>query len=576
MKKMKSRYIFSIVLISLMFGCSEDFMELTNPSALTPEGYYTQESHANNAVVAAYASITKPGLWFRELVHWPQQLSDEFFATGFAAGAGLWGPITSHDVISGGGELNNLWTRLYEGINAANVAIQKIPEIKESDKTFTEDKEQFYLGQAHFLRAFYYFELTNYFGDQIPMITKFAESQEDFYQPAAADGEVLSLMVSDLQTAQQYLPKVDEYRGTDNLGRASKGAATALLGKLYLYRKDWAKAEAEFDKLINQQNTYGTYELDPNYRSLHNDENANGIESIWELQFADLGGANWGAGGDNPSQNEVQYFTTSIAHNRKTDTKHWWNFSIRQDRALGGRTNPGEEGGTRDPKWIFENDGDGNFLDNRAYATFWGVKDGATYTSINHADLVSHEGVEIDISEKDDLAWNEQSWSPHPVEGYCFGLRKYEEDAGYDWNYRKTNYTVIRYADVLLMYAEANLMQGDEGTAKQYIQMVRDRANMAMDDQDGMPNTTPGSLPSVDDLMAANGWDVMDALQHERYVELFAEGVRWFDIQRWGITDDVVGYKQKYSTMKGNNFLLPVPDTEVNNNPNYEGNIANQ
>ncbi len=572
---MKAKYIITLALASLMvFGCSEDFMEKDDPANVTVDSYYTKEAHADAAVTAIYATLNKQGMFFREMVHWPDQLSDEFFATGFAAGAGLWGSITQHDVTAGGGELGNLWGRLYEGIYAANVAIARIPGIRDTDVSFTEADEKFYMGQAHFLRAYYYFILTNYFGDIIPMNTEIVQSQADFYNAPAAEGEILQLMIDDLQKAQMYLPKVDAYRGTMNMGRATKGAATALLGKLYLYRKDWANASTELAKLINDQATYGTYDL-VDYRSLHSGNNENNNESIWEIQFADLGGGDWAAGGDNPTQNEVQYFTTSRSHNRKTDGKHWWNFAIRQDRAYGGRTNATEETGVRSDLWAFENDGT-NFIDNRAYATFWGIENGATYTSQQHDAIVLHEGTELNVAGKKELAWFEQSFNPHPVEGYCLGLRKCEVDVGYGFNRRWTNYVDIRYADVLLMYAEARLMQGDEAAAKQYIQMVRDRANEAMNDQPGLPSSSAGTLPNVDQLMADKGWTLTQVLQHERYVELFGEGSRWFDVQRWGITDQVLGYKPGYATMKANDFLLPVPQSEVDNNPNFDGNKANR
>ena len=567
MIKMKNRIIYILtILIVFSWGCGEDFFELTDPGNYTVDSYYQVEDHADKAVTACYSTLNKQGVYFRELVHWPDQLSDEFFATGFAAGAGNWGGITNHDVVAGGGELNDLWRRLYEGVYACNVAIQRIPQIKERNIEFTQEKEDFYIGQAYFLRAFYYHLLTSYFGENIPMITKIAESSEDFYPSGAEEGAIFSLMVDDLNEAQSRLPKVDDFRGTSKLGRATKGAAIALLGKIYLYKKDWPKASAKFEKLINQQDQYGTYEL-VDYRSMFTDQNANSNESIWEIQFANLGGGVWAAGGDNPNQDERQAYTISRSHNRYTNNQYWWNFAIRQDRVEGGRSKPEEESGTRDELWTFEKDGEGNYIDNRVYATFWGVRNGATYNSKHNNAKLGHN----------DLKWNEQNFSPHPVEGYCYGLRKCDVDEFIEKSdkYKDINYIVIRYADVLLMYAEAQLMQGNENIAKEYIQMIRDRANEPMSDQEGLPNTIPGNLPSVDELMAQKGWTLKEVLQHERYVELFGEGVRWFDIQRWEIGDQVLSYKQKWDVIKSNNYLLPVPQSEIDNNPNYSGNIAN-
>lgn len=546
-----------IIILLLLAGCSDDFFDLQDPSHFNIETYYQNEGHADKAVTACYANMQKQGFYFNWGAHWADQMSDEFFATGFAAGYQQWGSITSLDISADGAILSKLWEAAYEGVYSCNVAIEKIPGIKEFDVTFTQEKEDFYMGQAHFMRAWYYVQLYNFFGAEIPLNNKIAEGTDDYYPSVGEPDAIKNLIISDLKAAQNELPNVDEYRGTSNLGRASKGSATALLGKFYLFEKEWKNASDELAKVVNNQ--VGTYSL-VDYHSMFNDENPNSNESIWELQFAELGGNLHGPNSDDPNQNEVQLYTISRSHNRYTNPNYWWNFSIRQDRAEGGRTNANEESGERKELWTFEKDADGKFIDNRVYATFWGVKNGAAYTCLGTV-----------------KTWNQQTWSPNPVEGYCYGARKYDRDT-YGSNSEKQkdiNIMFIRLSDVYLMYAEAKLMQGDESTAKAYIQKVRDRANLPMIDQAGMPNTFAGNLPSVDELMSQKGWSILEVLQHERYVELFSEGKRWWDIKRWDIGDETVGYKPGWPIVKTRNYLLPAPQGEIDNNPNYSGNGAN-
>src|SRR5690606_30053871 len=172
--------------------------------------------------------------------------------------------------------IDNVWQTCYGGIFRANIALQKLPamEIDEADKTRM-------LGEAYFLRALYYWHLTALFGE-VPMSTE--ADPTDAYKsvvPKSTVDELYALMVSDLEQAYNRLPTQSEYSAA-NIGRASKGASEALLGKVYLYAKNYPMAEKHLENVILS----GEYQLVSDFADLLVEDNNS--ESIFEVQFADL------------------------------------------------------------------------------------------------------------------------------------------------------------------------------------------------------------------------------------------------------------------------------------------------
>jgi hypothetical protein len=210
--------------------------------------------------------------------------------------------------------------------------------------------------------------------------------------------------------------------------------------------------------------------------------------------------------------------------------------------------------------------------DYRVYETFWGVPNGANFT----------DGTTV-------KNWIQQGWANEKIisaETGVFGLRKYSYDAtnqipaGTNQGHTDVNLRLIRLSDVMLMYAEcmaklnpSNANAGDVNSAIYWVDKVRTRANIVMSDQSHLYSARsgmPGQLPTATALMASRGWTLDQLIRHERYVELYAEGHRFFDLKRWKAGPDAVLYKsgwQGYQTL-----TLPVPQTEVDNNPLNRGN----
>jgi hypothetical protein len=354
------------------------------------------------------------------------------------------------------------------------------------------------LGEAHYLRALMYFELVRMFGD-VPLIEHEAKSVADAQIPRSPAATVYALIVKDLQTAMTDLPP--SYSGSD-LGRATSGAATSLLAKAYLSQKDYNNAA----KFAGQVMSSGRYSL--NSRWLDNFAIAHEFtspESIFEI--------NYGA----PEQ------TAGVAG------------SVQTLFTLPSGFPGGDAYGLTlvNPQLVAlyaSNDKRGNgatymtspYTDASGRTATWGVPNGAAF----------HKWLD-ETNSKDMTA---RSWQQQP-----------------------NNWIIQRYADVLLIYAEAVNSGGTptNGTAESALNQVRTRAG----------------IPAVVALTPAA---LTDTIRVERRREFAFEGQRWFDLSRWGILDATIKAKttQMQTLQPGEtqvhgvpSNLFPIPTGQINSNP---------
>jgi tetratricopeptide (TPR) repeat protein len=183
------------------------------------------------------------------------------------------------------------WTAYYQGILRANEVIAYVPNI-----TMDADLKNRMLGQAYFLRALYYFHLTDFYKN-IPMPLTPPASTTDYLQKQVAQADVWQQVISDFKQAATLLPtSYATLTSVDNqVGRATKGAALAYLGKTYLFTKDYTNAAAQFKAVMD----LGIYSLMPNYYDNFFLNAENNAESIFEVQFSrDAGGTDLGWGGE--------------------------------------------------------------------------------------------------------------------------------------------------------------------------------------------------------------------------------------------------------------------------------------
>ncbi len=381
--------------------------------------------------------------------------------------------IDQFNINSVNGNLASIWSLLYDGITRCNIVLSKVPSIQ-MDKTL----QARILGEAKFLRSYYYFELINIFGDVPIILTPLLPDQLQIPQsPVQVIFE--TVIEPDLTDAATNLPV--SYSGAD-VGRVTSGAATALLAKTYLFESKWDKAATTAAKIVNSS----MYNLMPLYTQNFNQKFKNNKESVFEVQHL--------TGQDPKLGNELnQFFAPQI------DNGYYFNAPTQ------------------------------NFVD-EFEKTGTGVVDPRLDYTVG----------------RDSMPWFnnrtfDKAWSPST--GYL--TRKHQQPLSEVKNKSdgNLNYAAIRFADILLWYAEALNESGHSDEALIPLNRVRKRARESYlydSLQVGYPNIPGGLLP---DVTSPNQFDVRKAIQHERRVELGFEFHRYFDLIRWGKDYATLFYK---------------------------------
>lgn len=408
-----------VALALLALGCDDNFLTRTPPSSLSTETFYQTEEDAVSAINAAYATMQKNPLYGRNYDKVTIVPSDDARIHNTVGEV-----FENHTFNPSASQIMDVFSGLYEGVFRANLVLQKVPDID-----MPEEKKNRILGEARFLRAFYYWHLGANFGN-VPLIEQaYPNNPEKAQQPKVEVGQIYDFAISDLEQAVDALPA--SY-GSSNIGRATSGAARALLGKVHLYDENYEAAATAFEAVIES----GEYGLMSNHRQMFMTDNNK--EYIFEIQYKDTGGSVWGSQ-DGPNLNEGH---------------------------LRARLNLPEGGGgfgnippTQDIVDAFEEG------DPRLDYAIW--KDGDPYGEpgqFNESGTYNPE------------------WSPTG-----FSLRKglvplqpFDADIS-------TNYPLIRLADVYLMYAEAANEIGNQDAAVDAINEVRDRSDMPLLPTDEYP-----------------------------------------------------------------------------------------
>ncbi len=516
-----SLFISGIILF-FVYACEEDFLEKSNPNKITSGSFYTNKTEAIQAINAAYSALQRQGGYNRMGIHAYTVRADEGEFTSFQVGAPALTGLDDYTVTSATECVQAIWQDLYKGVYMCNTALEKI-ELIDLD----QELKNRLLGEAHFLRGLYHFQLMLYFGEEIPIIEHAPKSIDDLYPPSAEKGVGYESIIKDFSAAKELLPTVEKFRGTDDLGRATKGSAGGYLGKVFLFQKKYADAAREFKDIIDQK--LGKYSLMPSFRDNHSDYNENNEESLFEIQYLLYFGNNF-EGIDTDIGGESSLIEGECTMVRGVGMSNW---------------------NAKPTQKIVDEFEDG---DPRFYQTFW-TKGGDKFTDL------------------DGISKTYEEYVPDIYNGLSFWRKWCRDWSNRDHHFDDPdNVRIMRYADILLMYAECLIEDpsiGDDWAL--YINMVRDRAR-ADTTTDFYPDG--GFIPAVEELIAAapviNGITINNpraALRHERWVELAFEFKRWDDIVRWDIGDEVLptGYK----------YLLPIYQGDLDSNPNLKPNAAN-
>lgn len=345
------------------------------------------------------------------------------------------------------------------------------------------------IGECKLLRAYSYLLLVQWFGD-LPLITKTLQNDEYYAQTRNPRAEVYAQIEADLKEAINALPERDGYAPADK-GRASKGAARGLLAKLYMVKKDWVNAETQCMDIINSNK----YSLLAKYGDNFLPIGENGAESVFEFQSVALPTQQAAGPGSSP-YNMVQ--------------------GVRGIPNLG---------------WGFNRPSDALIA---AYETANDPRRQATIL-YELETLPDGSGQIQKNSEIINARFNQKAWVPaHP------GL----QDNG------PGNIRILRYADVLLLAAEAKTELNKTAEALPLLNQVRQRARA-------------GNPFILKDITVTDQSQLRELIYHERRVELAMEQQRWFDLLRWGRVAQAMEAAGKTNFVPGKHELLPIPQTEV-------------
>ena len=459
--------ISTLLMLLLLAGCKKEFLEKSPPDALTEVGFYNSAERAQLGVNAIYVSLQSA--WSINLYRIYDVPSGEVLLSNTVPLE--YNNFTYFPALN---QIHDTWRGLYEGVYRSNLAIANIPGINMAEALKSQ-----YLGEAKFLRALFYFDLVNIFG-AVPLVTQPLPNTDASLIARTPVADVYKVIIADLLAAEAGLPV--SHSGA-NLGRVTKGAAQALLGKVYLYNKDYANAEKYFLLVINS----GKYGLMDNFQEVWHRSFENNKESIFEVQFADIGGS--GSNGRNGSYLPAVNGATGsgLATKRAFDA-----FDPTDPRRAMSIFRPGD-----------------SFAPNVSTAL-------ATFSAV---------------------------WS---ATGYA--VKKGMWPIMYV-NSNGINYPIIRYADVLLMYAEAANELNKLTEARAAVNQVRARPSV--------------NMPALTAVNTGSKADMFNAINKERQVELMFEFIRFNDLRRWGLALQElgpIGYQAKHA-------LFPIPQLELDINP---------
>lgn len=499
----------SLALVTTSCVDNEDLTQL-DPNNDSVDNFWKTDEDALQGVNAAYGSLLTDGTYMRSTPLLLDVKADDSRTNspwGSMYNVGHFNSNVADAAIYGWA-----YETYYQGIYRANQVLTNVPGIEFEDEALKNR----IIGQAYFLRGLYFFHAVNMFKN-VPLPTELA-----VYYPQKTQDEGWAQVIADFKAAAELLP--NSYVGLSGLdggqkGRATKGAALGYLGKAYLFTKDFTNAKTTFKQVID----LGVYSLVANYRDNFTTANENNSESLFEVQFSrDAGGVDLGWGGA-PASGWGKTSARAITYAPRafgwTDVQPTWALfnEFKEEKTKTGQDDP------RLDATIFYNKPGGMQLYGKDFATFY---------ASSPADL-------------NDL--------------FC---RKYQNSDGqfadeYDWR-SGINERLLRYADILLMYAECLNETGDTQGAYTYIQMVRDRVNLP-----DLATAKPGLSQA----------QMREQIGHERFLEFPLEGHRFDDIRRWGWLQDpaklawLKARDAEFNSYTAGREYFPIPQLEMDNNP---------
>lgn len=498
----------AISCLVILVGCSKDFLNRDSLTQIGESNFWKTEQDALLGINGIYDVLQDRVLYSGNLngnagLPMYDNFGDNCYNSYKFEGPGNF-MIANIDPSSS--FFSGLWVSCYKGIARANTAIENIAKIPST--SISDAKKQQLLGQAYFLRGLFYMNLAVYYKD-VPLILK-VQTLNEAYVPKNTYQEVSNQIIKDLKAAADALPA--SYPA-EQYGYATKGAALGLLARFYLYNKDFQNALDATTTIL----TLG-YSLNTSYSQLFTEQGEYSKEIIFSVRFVQN------------ASNNGETFSSTFLPIPKVDEQPMPNL-VKDYYCTDGLPI------TQSPLYTATNEKANR--DPRLTSTVYFNKD--TFL----------------IDTKSIFKGNTAT---------KYGLRKYIRNGASStgvavYNAGGQDFIVLRYADVLLMRAEALVELNQLNDVYSLVDMVRNRVKMPSVEK------VEGTGLSQDQLRAI--------VRHERRVELACEGLRFFDLKRWGlvqqafqtaIADNIPGYTPSYRGAKSESFPIPQSELDANSN----------
>ncbi|SDL60368.1 RagB/SusD family nutrient uptake outer membrane protein [Kriegella aquimaris] len=481
----------SLVALLCLLSCDEDFVTKDFKNGVVDENFFQNATHAEQALTAVYDIVGSKGLYREAINVLGDCPSDDILElTGDNGDYGTYFRASSDFRWFPDNPFSTArWYDAYKGIFRANILLEKLPEIDMDAGV----KDRF-AAEAKFLRALYYFNLVTAFGD-VPFSAEVL-TREEYAELGRTDRAVIyAQMEQDLKDAADVLPP----NASDPVGRVTKGAANGLLSRVYLYQSKWDDAAAAAKKVIDQ-NKYKLVASD-DYVNLFNGLMENSEESLFEFQSVGQAPAFW-------SGNSENFYSVMWS------PVHGW------------------------ANWFSPSPS--------SYEQFTDPNDVRRKASILLLGQDPPDMIDVGKGEQEEFG----TGTMRPTYFHNASTRKWLPE-GKDMtqvNNYEVNFLILRYAEILLNYAEAQNEAASTTEAVWAITQIRERAGIS-----------PPEPPETDQA------SLRELIRSERRKELLFEGHRFYDLQRWGIANEVLS---PFGYVQGTHEFWPVPTAELDLMPN--------
>ncbi len=505
---MKNKVFITVFIIIIFGACSEDFLVRPPLNTDNAETFWSSEKEVELAVTSIYNALARPmGYDVGHIVFGDVAADDmDCFDANWFVEIDNYQAKPTDIAINGQDEhTQGIWFVMYNVVFRANWTLNNINKVSD----ISDDIRNRSIYEARFLRALAYFTLINLFGD-VPFYTKPLSTNEGFEIRRTPKQEIYDFIIKELHQCAGITMQGDNIedsglpvKGTYALGRATKGAALGLLARAYLYLENYEMAELIAKKVIDS----GIYALQDDFGANWDNLSPNGIESVFEINVEPQGQPEtWAM---NPGSWIVSF---TVNKNFEPNQGGGWAIIVPDSSVVE----------------LFEYDENGQDLDQRREMTIYKAGDKYEYAP---------QGLE---------------WYVPAPPTYCL-LSKYSKRNHYNEPAKQnlsryldsdSQIPVIRYAEILLIYAEACFRNGKTTEAFTYLNMIRVRAGLT--EFNGSEN-------------------FMEKLMHERRIEFLGEGHRFYDLRRGGKLSEVLGTEGYRAETNG---LFPIPQNELDLNKN--------